>query len=132
MSETKRPYGSRFRDALVIINPGASNPSGGAFSIVDACREMQDHEKVDTKSICQDPAIRPMVYQLAHLFGVSGHQYDLVHYMTDEAACKDRPRRTRAEALRSQLTNLTPADRSWQGLGRWKYPTGEPPQCPSL
>jgi hypothetical protein len=31
-----------------------------------------------------------MVYQLAHLFGVAGHQYDLVHYMTDEAACKQR------------------------------------------
>jgi hypothetical protein len=31
-----------------------------------------------------------MVHQLAHLFGVAGHQYDLVHYMTDEAACKGR------------------------------------------
>src|SRR6266446_6885352 len=37
------------------------------------------------------------------------------------------PRRARAEALRSRLTNLTPADRSWQGLGRWKHPTGEIP-----
>ena len=35
-------------------------------------------------------AIRLMVYQLARLFGVAGHQYDLVHYMTDEAACKER------------------------------------------
>jgi len=26
----------------------------------------------------------------AHLFGVAGAQYDLVHYMTDEAACKER------------------------------------------
>jgi hypothetical protein len=90
MPETKRPYGSRFRDALVIINPGACNPSGVALSIADACREMRDNEKVDTKSVCQDPAIRLMVYQLAHLFGVAGDQYDLVHYMTDEAACKDR------------------------------------------
>jgi hypothetical protein len=39
MSESKRPHGSRFRDALVIINPGACNPSGVALSIVDACRE---------------------------------------------------------------------------------------------
>jgi hypothetical protein len=31
-----------------------------------------------------------MVYQLAHLFGVAGSQYDLVHYMNDEAACKER------------------------------------------
>jgi hypothetical protein len=40
MSETKRPYGSRFRDAMVIINPGACNPSGVAPSIADACREI--------------------------------------------------------------------------------------------
>ena len=31
-----------------------------------------------------------MVYQLAHLFGVAGAQYDLVHYMSDEATCKER------------------------------------------
>jgi hypothetical protein len=31
-----------------------------------------------------------MVYQLAHLFGVAGSQYDVVHYMADEAACKER------------------------------------------
>ena len=61
MSETKRPHGSRFRDALVIINPGACNPSGAALSIADACREMRDHENSDTKHICQDPAIRLMV-----------------------------------------------------------------------
>ena len=90
MSETKRPNGSRFHDALVIINPGACNPGGVALSIADACGEMSEHENVDTKQICQDPAIRLMVYQLAHLFGVAGSQYDLVHYMTDEAACKER------------------------------------------
>jgi hypothetical protein len=49
---------------------------------------MREHEKVDTRSVCQDPAIRLMVYQLAYLFGVAGYQYDLVHYMSDEAACK--------------------------------------------
>jgi len=90
MSEPKRPHGSRFRDALVIINPGACNPSGVALSVADACREMREHEHADTKTICLDPAIRLMVYQLAHLFGVAGAQYDLVHYINDKAACKER------------------------------------------
>ena len=90
MFEAKRPHGSRFREALVIINPGACNPSGVALSIADACREMREHENVDTRNICQDPAIRLMVFQLAHLFSVAGAQYDLVHYMADEAACKER------------------------------------------
>ena len=31
-----------------------------------------------------------MVFQLAHLFSVAGAQYDLVCYMADEAACKER------------------------------------------
>ena len=90
MSETNRPHGSRFRDALVIINPGACNPSGVALSIADACREMHEHEKVDTKTICLDPAIRLMVYQLAPFFRVAGAQYDVVHYINDEADCKER------------------------------------------
>jgi len=55
MSETNRPHGSRFRDALVIINPGACNPSGVALSIADACREMHEHEKVDTKPSAWTP-----------------------------------------------------------------------------
>jgi hypothetical protein len=78
----------RFRDAPVIINPGACNLSGVALSIADTCRQMHKHKKGDTKAICQDPAIRMMVYQLAHLFGVAGAQYDITHYINDEAACK--------------------------------------------
>jgi hypothetical protein len=90
MSEPKRAHGSRFRDALVIVSPGACNPSGVALSIVDACREMREHDHADTREVCEDPAIRLMVFHLAHLFSVAGAQYDLVHYMTDEAACKQR------------------------------------------
>ena len=65
ISDLTRPHGSRFRDALAIVNPGACNPSGIAQSIIDACREVREHEpKV---GIAQDPAIRLMVYQLARL-----------------------------------------------------------------
>ena len=31
-----------------------------------------------------------MVYQLAHLFGVAGDHYDVVAYVSDETACKQR------------------------------------------
>ena len=50
MSEIKRPHGSRFRDALVIINPAACNPSSVALSIADACREMREDENLDTSA----------------------------------------------------------------------------------
>ena len=63
MSEIKRPHGSRFRDALVIVNPGARNPSGIAHSIIEASREIREHEPIG--STADDPAIRLMVYQLA-------------------------------------------------------------------
>jgi hypothetical protein len=39
-----KPHGSRFRDALAIVDPGACNPSGIALSIADACREIREHE----------------------------------------------------------------------------------------
>ena len=88
MSERKRPHGTRFREALVIVNPGACNPSGIALSIADACREMREHESGDTQRICQDPAIRLMVYQLASICGVA--EYALERYIADEALCKER------------------------------------------
>jgi hypothetical protein len=88
MSEAKRPHGSRFRDALVIVDPGACNPSGIALSIAEACREIREHETSGTKETCQDPAIRLMVYQLASICGVA--EYALERYIADEAACKER------------------------------------------
>jgi hypothetical protein len=86
MSELNRPHGSRFRDALVIVNPGTCNPSGIAHSIVDACREIRQHEPA--ASTAQDPAVRLIVYQLASICGVA--DYALERYMADEGACKER------------------------------------------
>src|SRR5215468_5421337 len=86
MSKTKRPHGNRFRDALVIVNPGACNPSGIAHSIVVACLEIRQHEPKESSA--DDPAIRLMVYQLASVCGVA--DYALERYIADEAACKER------------------------------------------
>ncbi len=50
ISETKRPHGSRFRDAPVIINPGACNPSG-----VAPC-EPRGHYRGDSSSLTPSPS----------------------------------------------------------------------------
>jgi hypothetical protein len=86
MSDLTRPHGSRFSDALAIVNPGACNPSGIAHSIIDACNEIREHEP--TASTAQDPAIRLMVYQLVSVCGVA--HYALERYVADEGACKER------------------------------------------
>ena len=88
MSEAKRPHGSRFRDALAIVDPGACNPSGIALSIAEAYGEIRAHENAGTEAVCHDPAIRLMVYQLASICGVAG--YALERYIADEATCKER------------------------------------------
>ena len=57
----RQPRSKRFADALLIVDPGASNPSGIAYAIVEACREARA-EGVGTKD---DVAVRLMVTQLA-------------------------------------------------------------------
>jgi hypothetical protein len=88
MSEAKRPHRSRFRDALAIVDPGACNPSGIALSIAEACREIREHETSATAALCQDLAIRLMVYQLASICDVASDS--LERYIADEVACKER------------------------------------------
>ena len=61
----------RYRDADGIFNLGACNPSGIALSIVEACQEMRaEPTHTGTQEICEDPAIRAMVYQLAYICGL--------------------------------------------------------------
>jgi hypothetical protein len=116
MSKAKRPNGSRFRDALVIVNPCAGNPSGIALSIADACREMREHENPGTTEICGDPAIRLMIYQLASICDVA--EYALERYIADETACKERLAEVGLKPRSGRLSYSTPADRSRRGSGR--------------
>jgi hypothetical protein len=82
-------HGSRFRNALAIVNPGACNPSGIAHSIVEACREMREHENAGANAIRQDPAVRLMTYQLAYLLGIS-EGYATPNYSADVVRCRRR------------------------------------------
>jgi hypothetical protein len=61
----------RHTDALA-ISAGACNPSGIAYSIIDACQETRsetDYKSRGTIAITSDPAVRLMVYQLVFLCG---------------------------------------------------------------
>jgi hypothetical protein len=55
------PKSKRFANALLIVDPGACNPSGIAHAIIEACQEARA-EGVDTH---RDVAVRLMVTQLA-------------------------------------------------------------------
>jgi hypothetical protein len=57
------------------------------LSIAEACREVHEHETSATTALCQDPAIRLMVYQLASICDVAS--YSIERYVADEAACKN-------------------------------------------
>ena len=52
---------NRFENALLIVDPGAINPSGIAYTIIDACRDARA-EGIGTRD---DAAVRLMVTQLA-------------------------------------------------------------------
>ena len=75
----------RFRDALVIVDPGACNPSGVARSIHDACRQVIA-EGGDQRA---DPAVRLMTAQLSELVG--GHPAP-ADYAALFDACRARTR----------------------------------------
>jgi hypothetical protein len=78
-----RPTPKRFANALLIVDPGACNPSGIAYAIAEACREARD-EGVSTKD---DPAVRLMVTQLAWVCRADSDTDD---YGALLAACRAR------------------------------------------
>jgi hypothetical protein len=79
----------RHKDALA-IQLGACNPSGIAYSIIEACREMREtpgHSGTD--EICKDAAIRLMVHQLAFLTNVREIDDSLTTYSELTQACEN-------------------------------------------
>ena len=73
----------RHREALLIVDPGACNPSGVALSLFNACR--QTIEEGGNPSA--DPAVRLMVSQLSFL--VNSHaNLDPADYRALIEACK--------------------------------------------
>ena len=80
---TTPPPAKRFANALLIVNPGAVNPSGIALSIADACREARE-EGVSTRD---DAAVRLMVTQLAWICRADSDTEDYSQLME---ACRER------------------------------------------
>jgi hypothetical protein len=66
---------NRFKDALFIQS--ACNPVAITTALADAMR-MCRAENMDTSAICNDPAVRLIVHQLAHLT----NQYELTNSMS--------------------------------------------------
>lgn len=78
----------RHRDALA-ISLGAVNPSGIAYSIIEACKEMRDNPNHGgTVEIMGDPAVRLMVHQLAYLCNVRQIDHELGVYTQLVAHCE--------------------------------------------
>ena len=73
----------RHREALLIVDPGASNPSGVALSVFNACRQVIGEGGNPTT----DPAVRLMVSQLSYL--VNSHaNLDPAEYRALMEACQ--------------------------------------------
>ena len=73
----------RHRDALLIVDPGACNPSGVALSLFNACRQVIEEGGQQST----DPAVRLMVSQLSLL--VNSHaNLDPADYRALMEACQ--------------------------------------------
>jgi hypothetical protein len=101
MSFPDLPEGyDRHKDALAIVDPGASNPSGIALAIHQACTQVI-HEGGNQRD---DPAVRLMTTQLAFLVrGDSNLDFDEYRRLVD--ACRARA----AERQNAPKPATTPA-----------------------
>ena len=75
----------RHHEALVIVDPGACNPAGGALAIHNGCCQAIA-EGADQRT---DPAIRLMVTQLAFLTDANS-DLDLEEYQRLVEVCRTR------------------------------------------
>ena len=75
----------RFRDALLIVDPGACNPSGVALSLHNACRQVI----AEGGNQRTDPAVRLIVTQLSYLTN-SHANLDTAEYGALIEACKKK------------------------------------------
>ena len=76
---------NRHRDALLIVDPGACNPSGVALSLHNACRQVIA-EGGDQRT---DPAVRLIVTQLSYLTN-SHADLDTAEYGKLIEACRKK------------------------------------------
>ena len=83
----------RHADALLITDPGASNPSGVALTLHHACRQVI----AEGGRQSDDPAVRLMGLQLAFLLGVGG-VLDPDEYARLVGACRARAEERTAAA----------------------------------
>jgi hypothetical protein len=98
----------RHADTLA-ISVGACNPSGIAYSIIDACQEIRgepDYKSRGTIAITSDPAVRLMVYQLAFVCGADSRMDALGVYDELLKACQRQAQHTDPCSTRAPQPSL--------------------------
>lgn len=84
------PKPNRFWNAYM-IQQGACNPSGIARSLVEAIDE-QRAENSSTKATCNDPAVRMIAHQLAHVLRLAEYDQNDLAWNKDYRFCEQHAR----------------------------------------
>ena len=81
------PISKRFQDAVVIVDPGACNPSGVSRALVEAIDECRNEELNPEKC----PACRLICHQLYNILSCNEYDYGSgTEYGKDLAACREK------------------------------------------